>query len=186
MKLSKILQIVCVSAGILGAAACSNGKKHGASDVYGSNAARDSAATQAYATKDEQGFGLDASGRRINPLTAPANNSYYFDFNSDNVRSEDNQAMSIQANYIASHPNVKVRLEGNTDNRGSSEYNVGLGWRRDQAVQAYLEQQGVKPSQIEMVSYGKERPCGTSISLGNNDEKAWSLNRRVDLIYKSN
>lgn len=182
MKFSKGLQIACISIGVLTLVACAK-KKPG--DVYGSDAARDNAAAQTYGTKDDQGFALDSSGKRINPNTAPANNSYYFDFNSDSARSDDYQAMNLQANYLASHPSAKIRLEGNTDNRGSNEYNVGLGWRRDQTVANYFEQRGVKASQIEMMSYGKERPCPLSITFGNDSEKAWTLNRRVDLIYKS-
>lgn len=180
MKLGKILQITCVSVAVLTMVACAKKKP---TDIYGSDAARDSAATQAYGSKDDQGFPLDSSGKRINPSTAPANNSYYFDFNSDSARGDDYTAMNLQANYLASHPSAKIRLEGNTDNRGSNEYNVGLGWRRDQTVANYFEQRGVKASQIEMVSYGKERPCPLSITYGNNSEKAWSLNRRVDLTY---
>ena len=60
-----------------------------------------------------------------------------------------------------------------------AEYNIGLGWRRDQTVARILEQQGVKPSQIDMVSFGKEKPA----VMGDN-EQAWSLNRRVELVYE--
>ena len=60
----------------------------------------------------------------------------------------------IQSDYLVTHPNIKIRLEGNADARGSREYNIGLGWRRDQTVARLLEQQGVKPTQIDMVSFG--------------------------------
>lgn len=115
----------------------------------------------------------------INPLIAPANQTYYFDFDSMTVQPSDLHAIRIQADYLAIHPTAKVRLEGNTDNRGSREYNIGLGWRRDQAIVRILEQEGVAPSQLDIVSYGKEHPA----ILGNN-EYAWRLNRRVNLIYK--
>ena len=90
------------------------------------------------------------------------------------------EAIRIQAKYIAAHTSAKVRLEGNTDNRGSQEYNIGLGWWRDQAVAHLLRQGGVTPKQIDMISYGKERPVITG-----NNESVWSLNRRVNLIYES-
>ena len=96
------------------------------------------------------------------------------------MRSQDLRALRIQANFLASHPNAKIRLEGNTDNRGSREYNIGLGWRRDQSVARILEQQGVRSTQIQMVSYGKERPA-----VDGNNERVWSLNRRVNFIYKA-
>lgn len=170
-KFSKIL-IIGVSAVAL--AACA--KKHpGANGGVGDDAAN---AANASAMQGSDGFKYDANGMRINPMRAPANQTYYFSFNGSTMRSQDVAALNIQANYLASHPNVKIRLEGNTDNRGSREYNIGLGWRRDQAVAQMLQQQGVKPGQIKMVSYGKERP----VAMGDN-ERSWALNRRVNLKY---
>lgn len=131
----------------------------------------------AYQTQAQQ---RDANGELINSMTAPSSQTYYFNFDSNQVHSTDLAAMNVQANYLASHPNAKVRLEGNTDNRGSREYNIGLGWRRDQSVTRLLEQQGVRPGQIDMVSYGKERP----VVLGDND-RAWQFNRRVHLVYEA-
>ena len=121
-----------------------------------------------------------SGGRYVNPLTAPSHQVYYFSYDSNEVDSSDYKAVSIQANYLVAHPNAKVRLEGSTDDRGSREYNVGLGWRRDQAVARLLEQQGVQPNQIDMISYGKERPA-----VMGNDDAAFSLNRRVELVYES-
>lgn len=123
---------------------------------------------------------MNPRDRIINPLIAPTNQTYYFNFDSMTVRSIDLQAIHIQANYLIIHPKAKVRLEGNADNRGSREYNIGLGWRRDQAIVRILEQEGVAPSQLDVVSYGKEHPA----VLGNN-EYAWQLNRRVNLIYEA-
>ena len=74
---------------------------------------------------------------------------------------------------------LKVRLEGNTDERGTREYNLALGERRANAVKAYLVAQGVSPSQIEVVSYGEEKP----VDPGHN-EAAWAKNRRVQIVYE--
>lgn len=115
-----------------------------------------------------------------NSLSAPANQTYYFAFDSSQLFPDEVKAMHVQARYLATHPYAQIRLEGNTDNRGSREYNVALGWRRDQAILHYLEQQGVSPKQVQMVSYGKERPA----VLGDN-RRAWALNRRVELKYKA-
>ena len=121
----------------------------------------------------------DSDGFSINSMTAPSDQTYYFGFDKSDMRPQDMKALMVQANYMAAHPSASVRLEGNTDNRGSREYNIGLGWRRDQSVARLMEQQGVRPAQIHMVSYGKENPA-----VQGNDEHAWALNRRVELIYK--
>ena len=81
---------------------------------------------------------------------------------------------------MVAHPDAKVRLEGNTDERGSREYNVALGWRRAKAVASLMAQQGVAPSQIVMVSYGEEQP----VAFGH-DKQSYSLNRRVNLVYEA-
>ena len=125
------------------------------------------------------GYDTDSSGFKVNSLKAPSNQTYYFAFNSSDVRQQDMKALLIQAGYIATHPGASVRLEGNTDSRGSREYNIGLGWRRDQSVVRILEQQGVRPKQIQMVSYGKENPA-----VPGDNEHAWALDRRVDFNYK--
>lgn len=127
----------------------------------------------------------NSRGCIINSLVAPASQTYYFDFDSTTVRPIDLQAIRIQANYLVTYPKAKVRLEGNTDNRGSREYNIGLGWRRDQAIARILEQEGVAPSQLDMVSYGKEHPVVFSEDRGSNNNYVWRLNRRVNLIYEA-
>lgn len=174
MKVLKWVVYAALGMGILSLAGCNHNpsiNKPNANNAYSSN-------VKTFGMGNQGSFQLDASGKRINPSIAPANQSYYFGFDSNAMRPEDLNALNIQANYLVTHPNAKIRLEGNTDDRGSREYNIGLGWRRDQSVARFLEQQGVKPSQIQEVSYGKEKP----IALGDN-ERAWSLNRRVDLIY---
>jgi len=84
------------------------------------------------------------------------------------------------ARNLSSHPQLKVKLEGNTDGRGTREYNIGLGERRAQAVRRALMLQGVAESQITTVSFGAERPA-----VEGDDEAAWSQNRRVELNYGS-
>lgn len=176
MTIKKWLKLVTFGAGVMVLAACSTtGNKHYAA----SGAASDNASAQTYAMQAHRGFKRNTLGLRINPLTAPADQTYYFAFDSSAMRPTDLNALDVQARFLATHPNAKIRLAGNTDERGSREYNIGLGWRRDQSVARLLEQQGVNPKQIQMVSYGKERP----VALGHN-EQDWAQNRRVDLSYK--
>lgn len=143
------------------------------------NSASGSQGAESYGVNGASGYGTNSEGFAVNSLTAPSNQTYYFDFNQSDLHASDMRALTVQANYLAAHSGASVRLEGNTDNRGSREYNIGLGWRRDQTVGRVLEQDGVKPSQIQMVSYGKENPA-----VPGNDEHAWALNRRVNFVYK--
>lgn len=181
VNMGKRFQWAILSMAILGLTAC---KSHTASMSGGSAATGVGDGAKTYALAGQSGYHgqviRDSQGQIINPLVATANQTYYFDFDSTTVQSVDLQAIHIQANYLAIHPKAKVRLEGNTDNRGSREYNIGLGWRRDQAIARIFEQEGVAPSQLDMVSYGKEHPAVLS-----NNEYAWRLNRRVNLIYEA-
>jgi peptidoglycan-associated lipoprotein len=102
----------------------------------------------------------------------------YFDFDSSEIKPEFTGLLGAHAHYLASNASIRVRLEGNTDERGSREYNIGLGERRAQAVRRALMLQGVSESQITTVSYGEERPAVTG-----HTEEAWSRNRRVELVY---
>src|SRR3990167_5957164 len=170
-KLFYVIATAFVATSVLTLPACS--KKPGSGSDSGSGASK------TYGVNNGN-YQTDSDGFRINSLNAPSDQTYYFAFDSSEMRSEDMKALTIQANYMASHPTATVRLEGNTDNRGSREYNIGLGWRRDQTVARVLEQQGVQPSQIQMISYGKENPA-----VPGDDEHAWALNRRVEMIYKT-
>ena len=91
-----------------------------------------------------------------------------------------NSSTSIAAHgrFLAGNATVRVRLEGHSDERGSREYNIGLGERRAQTVKKALALQGVQDSQIATVSYGEERPAAAG-----SDDNAWSKNRRVEIVY---
>lgn len=102
----------------------------------------------------------------------------YFSFDASTVPSAAFDTLRAHANYLKSHSNAKVRLEGNTDERGTREYNVALGERRGNAVANFLKVQGVSAAQIEVVSYGEEKPA----ELGS-DEMSWAKNRRVVIDY---
>ena len=102
----------------------------------------------------------------------------YFDFDSSTIKSEYQPVLAAHAEYITGHPDIRVVLEGHADERGSREYNIALGERRAKAVQQLLTVQGVAQKQLQVISFGEERP----VALGH-DESAWSLNRRVELLY---
>ena len=102
----------------------------------------------------------------------------YFDFDQDVLRPEFQAAMACHAKYLRDRPTSRMTLEGNADERGSREYNLGLGERRGNAVSSALQANGGSGSQITVVSYGEERPtCNAST------EDCWAKNRRVEIVY---
>lgn len=101
--------------------------------------------------------------------------TFYFEYDSSDLKPEAMRSLDVHARDLKSNGN-RVVLEGHTDERGTREYNMALGERRAQAVQRYLVLQGVSPAQLEVVSYGEERPAVTG-----HDEQAWAQNRRVEL-----
>lgn len=130
-----------------------------------------SAADNANATNDEtatQGPSGELLSKRI----------VYFDFDSADIRADSQSVVAAHARYLAGAPAQKVRLEGHADERGSREYNIGLGERRAQSVRRALLLQGVAEVQLSTVSYGEERPA-----VAGSDEQAYAANRRVEIVY---
>ena len=119
----------------------------------------------------------------VDPLNDPnsplAKRSVFFDFDSYSVADQYQSLLQAHAQYLKSHPQRHVLLQGNTDERGTSEYNLALGQRRAEAVRRALSLMGVPDSQMEAVSLGKEKP----VALGH-DEASWAQNRRADLVYQ--
>lgn len=105
--------------------------------------------------------------------------SVYFDFNSYVVPEQYRSLVEMHSSYLTGHTQQKVRVEGNADARGSSEYNLALGQRRSDAVARMMTLLGVHSDQIEAISFGKERPK----ALGNT-EADYAENRRADIVYQ--
>jgi peptidoglycan-associated lipoprotein len=121
------------------------------------------------------GTGEDVAGPQEGIL---AQRIIYFAFDSSDISGDGMALVTAHAHYLVSHPMMHVRLEGNTDERGSREYNIGLGERRAQAVRRAMLLQGVAETQLSTVSYGAERP-----QVDGHDDAAWAKNRRVVLNY---
>jgi peptidoglycan-associated lipoprotein len=119
----------------------------------------------------------------VDPLNDPssilAKRSAYFPFDVSAVQDDDKPMLEAHGQYLSEHPDRKVRVEGNCDERGSKEYNLGLGERRANSVKQMLMLSGAKASQIETVSYGEEKPRCTD-----HDEACWKQNRRSDIKYQ--
>ena len=104
--------------------------------------------------------------------------SFYFDYDGSALRDEDKPLVEAHGSYLAGMPTLRVRVEGNTDERGSREYNLALGQRRADQIKSALKVFGVRDSQVEAVSFGAEKPR----AMGH-DEAAWAQNRRADIVY---
>jgi len=116
---------------------------------------------------------IAAESRRMEALRATVAQPIYFDFDRAELTSQARSALDQKTPILRANPNLRIRVAGHTDERGSDEYNVALGRRRAMAAQRYLASQGIAETRIEIVSYGEERPA----AMGS-DEGAWSQNRR--------
>jgi peptidoglycan-associated lipoprotein len=118
----------------------------------------------------------------VDPLNDPnsplSRRSIYFDFDSFAIRDDARGTVEAHAKFLRANPSRKVIIQGNTDERGSREYNLALGQKRAEAVRSALNALGVADAQIEAVSLGEEKPRATG-----GDESAWAENRRADLVY---
>lgn len=161
-------------------AACATTKEEATDtsrDMRGTDTTRD-------ARTGADAMGAPGDGRFIgSPLDDPSSllskRVIYFDFDRAEIKPEFRDIIRAHSEYLTANPRTRIVLEGHTDERGTREYNMGLGERRANAVRSMMTLQGVASNQIETVSYGEERP----VALGH-DEESWRLNRRVEIVYR--
>ncbi|KAB7628281.1 peptidoglycan-associated lipoprotein Pal [Alkalilimnicola sp. S0819] len=138
-------------------------------------------ATTAAEAQGARGYG-ELSADDLNELDDPANpmsdRIVYFGFDSSTISADDRAALRAHGEFLAAHPELSLLLEGHTDERGSREYNLALGEQRAKSVERILRLHGAAAEQLEVVSYGEEKPA----ELGQTED-AWAKNRRVELIY---
>jgi peptidoglycan-associated lipoprotein len=181
MRKTSLISIVALAALALGA--CASKPPLNSAAGQGANAAGNSAqgsgadSGNASGTAGGSGSALGGPGGMAG-AGAPQTKIIYFDFDSSDIKPEFVDVISAHARVISGNASIKVRLEGHTDERGSREYNIGLGERRAQAVRRALLLQGVAETQVTTVSYGEERPAVTGHA-----EDAWAKNRRVEIVY---
>jgi peptidoglycan-associated lipoprotein len=128
-------------------------------------------------------LGGEFAGRPVqellnDPNTPLSKRTFYFEFNSAELSAEDRDALATHARFMNEVRDVTVVLEGHADERGSREYNLALGERRAKVIERVLTLQGVSPEQIQVISFGEERP-----QAFDHDEESYRLNRRVQLLY---
>jgi peptidoglycan-associated lipoprotein len=193
MRSSKFFAVVLAS--LMALSACSSvqlDKKAPVEDRTGSsassNSANDSAKTGAAndGSADSRAGDKNAQNNQNAQNTDPLNDatgmlakrSVYFDFNSYVVKDEFKPVIEAHSQYLIKNADRKIVIQGNTDERGGSEYNLALGQKRAEAVRRALNLLGVPDAQIEAVSFGKEKPKATG-----SNEAAWAENRRADIAY---
>jgi peptidoglycan-associated lipoprotein len=135
------------------------------------------AAPKPIARVDITGKGQEGTDPRVKQ-GALARRSIYYDLDQFDVRDEYRGLVEAHAKYLRENPSARILIQGNTDERGSREYNVGLGQRRSDGVKKMLVLLGARENQIESVSLGEEKPQAEGHS-----EDAWSKNRRSDILY---
>jgi peptidoglycan-associated lipoprotein len=112
-----------------------------------------------------------------NPSQAVSLQTVYFDFDKYTLRQDQLENANTMAESLKSNPTVKIQIQGNTDDRGSVEYNMALGTKRAESLKKHLVAHGVSADNISTISYGKEHPA-----VQGNGEEAWSKNRRADVV----
>lgn len=178
-----IFIVVVLAAALTLGAGCASKKPKATTTSAPTGNPMDQSSTSGAGASDASAYGNGTTVGGNDEAAGPSegqlkNRTIYFDFDSSDVRAEYNDLITAHARYLAANPSRRVRVEGNTDERGSREYNIGLGERRAQAVRRALMLQGVSESQITTVSYGEERPAVTGHA-----EESWSRNRRANIVY---
>jgi len=119
--------------------------------------------------------GTDARGAEKESVLKDA----FFDFDKSSIRPDAKQSLDENARWLKANPNAALTIEGHCDERGTREYNLGLGQRRAKAAKDYLVSAGIDAKRIKSISYGKERPFASG-----HDESAWQLNRRAHFVLQ--
>lgn len=157
-------------------AACASEKTKDAANVPAATPAATEATAPVTAPAETAPVSTEAANAGA---TAPEVRSVYFPFDVDVVQTADRATVQSHGEYLAKNKSAKVRVEGNADERGSSEYNLSLGQRRANNVKKLLVLSGAKSSQVETISFGEEKP-----RCAEHNEACWSQNRRADIVAK--
>lgn len=185
MRITRAVLVFAVTSIIL--FGCSSTEEKDKNLLAGQNGGND-ASTSGYAdgrsVSGEQ-LGVNSSGKsRLGPEFRDPRNplskkTIYFMYDSSQVKQEFVSVIASHAQYLMDHPSQHVVLEGHADERGSREYNIALGEQRAKAVLRMMKMQGVYEDQLEVVSYGEEKPEADGMDSG-----SWQLNRRVEVLYE--
>lgn len=178
MQKKLIVMATCAALALAGCAKTGNKSKQAGGDYYGSadSSYGEDVTYQAGAGNNSRFYG---QGGSQSAETLRAQRIFRFGFDRYDVNGQDLDAVYAHADYLREHPGTRLRVEGHTDERGSREYNIGLGERRAKAVSNVFISRGVSPSQFSVVSYGEEKPEVSGAS-----EESYRMNRRAVIVYE--
>ena len=135
--------------------------------------ARNDSLAREQARRDSIAAAERARTDAMNAARAAVVNAIYFDYDKSDITDASRATLDAKVPVLNANPNLRIRIAGNTDSRGSDEYNLALGQRRAAAAKRYLVQRGISADRIDLISYGEERPAAQG-----EEESAWSQNRR--------
>lgn len=177
MNFNKVFKGLLVAVPVLTLAACSSNSSTDASDAQTQQTSTPrQTETVQVETVQQEASPAEKMRQKMDALRQE--NTIYFDFDKATIRPEFRDTLQAHGSFLTSNPNVRVTVEGHTDERGTPEYNIALGERRAQAVVQYLQSMGVSSGQITTVSYGEEKPVDMSRT-----EAGFAKNRRAVLVY---
>jgi peptidoglycan-associated lipoprotein len=148
-------------------------------DMEGESTAMGDSSASAAATTSAAGSGGQLTQEEIRQENALRQTVFYFDFDIAEFKAADRETLTYHARNLATNSSMGIRLEGHADERGTREYNLALGERRANSILNYLIVNGASRSQIEVVSYGEERPTASGQS-----DQVYSRNRRVEVVVQ--
>lgn len=179
MKLNKLAKTVFVLVPIFALAACkSNSQSSDDGSFMDPNSPGGGFESEQLPGFGGNEFGSLSDTARMQLQDLQRDNIVYFGFDQYDIGQSYMNTLDAHASFLRDNPAIRVVIEGHTDERGTAEYNIALGERRANAVRMYLQGRGVGDEQIQIVSYGKEKPA-----VYGNDESAFAKNRRAVLVY---
>ncbi len=177
MKFSRSTKFTLLFIALFSLAACSSTSDEASSEVVAETESGIDATTRRTQELEAEARARAAAAEERIAAAALNTRVFYFDFDVSEFRQADRNVLTYHARDLAANSNKRIRLEGHADERGTREYNLALGERRAEGILNYLIVNGASRNQIEMVSYGEERPA----DRGTN-ERAYQQNRRVEIV----
>lgn len=180
-QFDQIFRLAVLVVSLLALAACSStGETDASESAGGESSSSSSSSSGGSSARTNPGSGSgQLTQEQIRTQNALEQTVFYFDFDVAEFQPQDRQTLVYHARDLAANPNRRVRLEGHADERGTREYNLALGERRANGIMNFLIVNGASRSQLEVVSYGEERPAATGQT-----ERAYAQNRRVEIVER--